>query len=81
MSEAEKLIIQILEGIFATWIDRDGVKHVLVDGDYDGITGRPIADVAAEIDKALGGLRRELLAHYNSEPWRWVSSWTEAVGG
>ncbi|SIF98875.1 hypothetical protein [Mycobacteroides abscessus] len=66
MSEAQKLIIQILEGIFATWIDRDGVKHVLVDGDYDGITGRPIVDVAAEIDKALGGLTQEWATEFDS---------------
>ncbi|SHX55696.1 Uncharacterised protein [Mycobacteroides abscessus subsp. abscessus] len=58
MSEAQKVVIQVLEEIFATWIDRDGVKHVLVDGGYDGITGRPIADVAAEVDEALGGLTK-----------------------
>lgn len=88
MSEAQKLIIQILEGIFATWIDRDGVRHVLVDGDYDGITGRPIADVAVEIDKALGGLTREEMEGMRAgddprlDPYRetrWVAGWTEVT--
>lgn len=80
MSEAQKLIIQILERIFATWIDRDGVKHVLVDGDYDGITGRPIADVAAEIDKALGELTRQIAGPDGCAYGyaRWVSGRTEA---
>lgn len=33
--------------------------------------------VADEVDKALGGLQREVLADYNSKPRRWVSSgWT-----
>lgn len=31
----------------------------------------------AEVDKALGGLQRDVLSDYNSKPWRWVSSgWT-----
>ena len=52
MSDVDR-IAEALEGIFATWINGDGVCQILVDGDYDGIEGRPIGEVAAEIYAAL----------------------------
>lgn len=42
--------------------------------DWDALVDAcAIANVAVE---ALGGLQREVLADYNSKPWRWVSGWT-----
>lgn len=45
----------------------------VLDDDYPDM----VPHISAEIDKALGGLQREVLADYNSKPRRWVSSgWT-----
>lgn len=63
-TDSRKLIAETLAGIFATWITREGVEMILVDGDYDGITGRPIAEVAAEIGETLDGYFAKLRAKY-----------------
>lgn len=72
-SDAQKLIAEVVR------------KHRLLPGTVTGPqycscvwSGLDYpAHVAAEVDKALGRLQREVLADYNSKPWRWVSSgWT-----